>query len=385
MRFSLLAWVLVSLLSVSAVDRAAATVADDLCDPGDDPCVIGGVVTIDPGSVLTFGARTLQLAPGAKVSWTGDLAVHAASCDFQRGSTLAESAASSGDPILSLNCATSTLDGRIVARGAHILVHGEGPHVLSGQIKVAADQAGVFAVDSIAAPGYITVSGKIGVTSKAGTLPGEFRLNTTFGDITLTDKARIKLKALTADPFTEFFYLLAASGTVTVDGVIDARAKTGAYAFNFEGDQAVTFGPKSKLMAKAAGTGAEIAINSQSESVTLRGKIFAQTKFITSDGPRVRVCAGEDILVDAKASIDASTGGADGSIVLGAFDTARVGTVSRGARLLARTDGDIEVCGGTSGSISGSSVVIPDPEAVGTGVCLSPESGVIFLLDCNAP
>jgi hypothetical protein len=250
-------------------------------------------------------------------------------------------------------------------------------------VKAQGDEVGVIAVDFTNTPGDITVSGKIQVKSKLGTPPGEFRLISNHGDITLTEKAKIKVRGAMADPFSEYFYFLAGSGTLTVDGLVDARVATGAYGFNFEADQDVRFGPRSKLVAKARGTGAEVAINSQSADVTLQGKILASARPVDfGNGPRVRVCAGDDILVDAKSIIDASTGGFDGSIVLGAFDVARVGTVDVGAKLLAKTDGDIEVCGGTSGSISSSSTVVPDPEAVGSGVCLSPTSQVIFLLDC---
>jgi hypothetical protein len=244
----------------------------------------------------------------------------------------------------------------------------------------------VIGFDLMGTPGDITVSGTIQAKSKLGTPPGEFRLLSTFGNVTLTETAKVKVKGVTANPFSEFFYFEADSGALTVNGLVDARAKTGAYALNFEANQDVVFGPRSKVVAKAATTGAEIAINSQGADVTLQGKVLAAARAVTSgDGPRVHVCAGDDILVDQKAVIDASSGGFDGSIILGAFDVARVGTVSVGAKLLAKTDGDIEVCGGTSGSISASSTVVPDPEAVGTGVCLSPTSQVIFFLDCNAP
>ncbi len=379
MRSILLATALVSLLA-PAIRQATATVADDLCDPLDDPCVIAGSVTLDPGSLLTFGGRAVRLAPDAKVSFSGGLAIHAASCEFLRGSTLAEGTPS--DELLILGCATSTLDGRISLQGATLLLSGAGPHVLSGQIKVAAAQAGTIGIDSVAAPGHVTISGKIDVKSK-GSLPGEFRVLTNFGNIAVTEKARIKLRAATADPSSEFFFLEAPSGSVTVDGLIDVRAKLGAAALNVEGDQAVVFGPKSKVIARATGTGARIAINSQSASVTLRGKIQAPSKALTGgEGSRVRVCAGDDVLVAGRSSIDASTGDHHGSIIIGAFDRATVGEATAGARLLARTEGDIEVCGGTSGLIRSSSTVIPAPFAVGSGVCLSPTSGVLFSLDC---
>jgi hypothetical protein len=102
-----------------------ATVADDLCSPLDDPCVVSGPVTIDPGSILLFGVRTLQLAPGAVVSWTDELVIHAAACDFRAGSTLRETVPTPGPHFLYLDCAgASTLAGTITTRGAGMLVPG---------------------------------------------------------------------------------------------------------------------------------------------------------------------------------------------------------------------------------------------------------------------
>jgi hypothetical protein len=384
MRASVAAGLAVVVCATSvAVASAWATVADDLCAPAADPCVVAGDVTVDPGSTLDFGSRTLQLAAGAVASWTGDLHVIASQCDFQEGSALRESVAGPTFSYLNLDCGVANLAGAIVTKGSGVIVTGDGPHVLSGSITAKGDQVGVIAVDSYGTPGDITVSGKINAQSRTGTPPGEFRLNTSFGNITVTEDAKIVARGATADPFSEFFSFIAGSGTLTVDGSIDARAKNGAYAFNFEANQAVTFGPRSQIKATARTRGAEMAINSQLATVTLRGKIKAAAKNAPNpDGPKVHVCAGNDIVMEEKAKIDASDG-SQGSVILGAYDIARV---QAGATIFSKADGDIEVCGGTSGSISSDARVFPGPEAVGTwdtAYCLSPESQVIFELDCN--
>jgi hypothetical protein len=370
-----------------AASPAAATVADDLCAPTDDPCVVSGSVAIDAGSTLDFGTRTLELAAGAKVSWSGALTITAGSCDFRTGSTLAEATTTAGLHYLGLQCGTSALAGAITTRGAGILVEGDGPHTMSGKIKAQGDEVGVIAWDSYGVPGDVTIAGSIQATSKVGPPPGEFRIATNFGSIVVTEVAKIKVKGAMADPFSEFFYFLASSGSLTLDGRIDARAKTGAYSFNFEANEDVVFGPKSQLTAKGKTKGPEVAINSQLAGVTLRGKIKAGVSAPLQGGQGdaiVHVCAGDDILVDGKASIDASSGGFESSIVMGAFDIVQVGTAALGAKLLAKTDGDIELCGGTTAFVTGSSTVVPDAESVGhIGDCLSPESQVIFLLDCN--
>jgi hypothetical protein len=240
----------------------------------------------------------------------------------------------------------------------------------------------VIAIDSYGSPGNITVSGKILAKSKTGTPPGEFRLNSNFGNIQVTDTAKIKLQGAIADPFTEFFSCIAGSGSLTIAGQIDATAKTGAYAFNLEANGDVAIDAKAKVKAKARDTGAEIAINSQSGTVTVAGKVLAPAKNATSHGARLRVCAASDVRIRPKSVLDASSGSA-GSIIIGSGGHVSVGLSSSGAKVLSKDAGDIEICGAGGAFVSLASQVVPDPEAVGTGVCLSPTSQVIFLLDCN--
>jgi hypothetical protein len=367
--------------------RAHATVADDLCAPLDDPCVVTGKVIVDPTSTLDFGSRAFEIAPSASLTWSDDLTVMAASCTVAAGAKLVEAKTSPGTGFLDLLCTTTSLAGKITTVGAGVIVEGDGPHEVSGKLQAKGDQVGVIAIDSYSAPGDITITGKIQAKSKVGTPPGEFRLWSNFGDITIGEKAKIQLRGVTADPFTEFLLVVAGTGTLTIEGQIDARAKVGGYAWNLEANSDVLFGLKSKITAKAKEVGSEIAINSQVATVRLQGKISAKVSNPTfGDGGRVHVCAGDDILVGGKASIDTSSG-SNGSIIMGAFDTAIVGVlpVFGTLKLFSKDNGDIEVCGGTLGQIiSSRTKVVPPAEAVGTDECLSPESQVIFELDCAA-
>jgi hypothetical protein len=79
---------------------AHATVADELCPLPDDPCVVHGAATVSAGSTLDFGARTLELAAGAVVSWDGDVTVLAGACDFRAGSVLRQSGVATGPHFL---------------------------------------------------------------------------------------------------------------------------------------------------------------------------------------------------------------------------------------------------------------------------------------------
>jgi len=365
-----------------------ATVADDLCGALDDPCVLAAKIAVDPGSTLDFGARTFRIAAGASLTWSDDLTILAGACEVEAGAKLVESKQlSSGTGFLHLTCTSTTLAGAVTTAGAGVLVEGDGPHLISGKVQAKGDQVGVVAVDSYGLPGHITVTGKIQAKSKAGTPPGEFRLVSNFGDVAIGEKAKIQLKGLTADPFSEFLIVVAHSGALTIDGQIDARAKIGGYGWNLEANQDVTLGLKSKIKADTKETGSEIAINSQSGTVRLEGKIQAKAKAVLGgDGGRVHVCAADDVLLSGKASIDTSSG-FSGSIILGAGDRAIVGElpVFGTIKLYSKDDGDIEVCGGTVGNIiSSRAKVVPDAEAEGqTGECLSPTSQVFFELDCN--
>jgi hypothetical protein len=364
-----------------------ATVADDICGPMVDPCVVTTKITVDPSSQLDFGTRTFRIAAGGGLTWSEDLEIIAGACEVEAGAALAESSQSSGIGFLELTCTSTTLAGKVSTVGAGILVEGDGPHLVSGKVKAKGDNVGVIAIDSYGLPGDITITGKIQAKSKLGPPPGEFRLETNFGDIMIGEKAKIQAKGVTADPFSEFFIVVAHSGTLTIQGQIQAGAKLGAYGWNLEADQDVLFDLKSKIKAGAKETGSEIAINSQSGTVRLRGQIQAKTSDADlGDGSKVHVCAGNDVIVTGKGSIDTSSGFL-GSIIIGAGDQAIVGElpVFGSVKLISKDEGDIEVCGGFQGIIfSSRSTVIPDPEAVGTtGDCLSPTSQVFFELDCG--
>jgi hypothetical protein len=364
-----------------------ATVADDICGPMVDPCVVTTKITVDPGSILDFGTRTFRIAAGGGVTWSETLEIIAGACEIEVGAALAESNASSGTDFLYLTCTSTTLAGKVSTVGAGIIVEGDGPHLVSGKVQAKGDQVGVIAIDSYGVPGDITITGKMQAKSKVGTPPGEFRLNSNFGDIAIGEKAKIQMKGAVADPFSEYFIVVAGSGTLTIEGQIQAGGKVGGYGWNLEADQDVLLGLKSKIKAGTKETGSEIAINSQSGSVRLQGKIQAKTSDADlGDGSKVHVCAADDILVSGKASIDTSSGSL-GSIIMGAGDLAIVGDlpVFGTIKLFSKDNGDIEVCGGTQGNIINSRcTVVPDAEVEGmTGDCLSPTSQVFFDLDCN--
>src|SRR4029077_16336948 len=45
-----------------------ATVPDDLCPAGQDPCIVNTTITVTPGSVIDLAGRALQLGAAARVT-----------------------------------------------------------------------------------------------------------------------------------------------------------------------------------------------------------------------------------------------------------------------------------------------------------------------------
>jgi hypothetical protein len=371
----------VGLLAFVFAHPVWATVADDLCAPIDDPCVLSTVVNVDPSSTLDFGSRTFRIADNAKLIWRTDLTINAGACEFAAKSQVIEHKDSPGTGFLELNCNSTNLLGKITTVGSGVLAEGDGPHVWGGVISAKGPSVNVIAIDSYGSPGDITLSGKIKAVAKTGTPPGEFRFVSNFGNIEVAETAKIALMGAESDPFTELVWFEAGTGKLDIKGAIQAKTKVGAYEMTFEANGPVTLGAKAKISGKGNGTGAKIGFNSQSSSVTFFGKVMAPAKNVGPNGPKIRICAADDVIVAEKSLLDASDKGSGGSIIIGAGDLARV---RAGSKVYAKTDGDIEVCGGSSGLVSSSAKVVPAPEAVGqTGACLSPNSQFIFFLDCN--
>src|SRR5262245_40784161 len=53
---------------LAVVAPAFATVADDLCSPASDPCVVNSTVALTAGSIIDLGGRALDFGPPAPVA-----------------------------------------------------------------------------------------------------------------------------------------------------------------------------------------------------------------------------------------------------------------------------------------------------------------------------
>src|SRR5262249_44502132 len=89
MRIRRLAGSAVLFMALGSTRLARATVADDLCKPTDDPCIVSGTVTLDPGSVIELGGRGLEAAAAARVTvGAGQVTIHAGSVELLAGARM---------------------------------------------------------------------------------------------------------------------------------------------------------------------------------------------------------------------------------------------------------------------------------------------------------
>jgi hypothetical protein len=63
-----LAGLVLWLVVIAGGSPAVATVADDLCAPSADPCVVSSTLTIGPGSAIDLGGRALHFGGAARVA-----------------------------------------------------------------------------------------------------------------------------------------------------------------------------------------------------------------------------------------------------------------------------------------------------------------------------
>jgi cysteine-rich repeat protein len=162
MRSRAVVWTL--LFGLTAATPAVATVADDLCAPADDPCVIDQRVEVAPASLLDFGVRALEVRRGGVLDvGDGNLTITARSVRvFAGGAVLARG----GDTPRIVAITTSgalSVDGTAVARGR---IDVSGP--TAGEIRLTAGgsftlggELNARGVGEDASGGVITVTGLV--------------------------------------------------------------------------------------------------------------------------------------------------------------------------------------------------------------------------------
>jgi cysteine-rich repeat protein len=230
---------------------ATATVANDICAPADDPCVVKVVkngVPVTPGSTLDFGTRTLRVPPGAQLvvgGTAGSMTIKAGAMDIQATSQGAGALRAVGGDIT------------VTAATGDVGVHRMGNSVARIDVSGDPSTGGGGSIDLEATAGNVLVDG---VLDAGANLTGE-----TGGFVTLSGMT----------------VALGAASEIDVDG-------------------------------KGDGGGGTLQIDSDS-NLTLGGKIDGSGGFF--GGGEIDLSAGGNVVATAKLDLQGTQGGGDGGVL----------------------------------------------------------------------
>jgi cysteine-rich repeat protein len=159
---------------ITGATPALATVADDLCSPAADPCVVDTTLTLTPGSDIDLGARTLQIGSAARVTiGAGTVSISAGAMRMLAGARITGSAGIGGSnlEVHSTGAITMEAAGSTKSRidlSADALAGGVTLYAASG-ITVAGDIVSAGR-DAEADGGFILLDGGAGDVGITGSL-----------------------------------------------------------------------------------------------------------------------------------------------------------------------------------------------------------------------
>ncbi len=136
--------VLLTIVGLPAA-RARATVADDLCNPNDNPCVVMTPVVVTDGSVIDVGSRTLEIANLASLS------VGSGTMTLKAGQLVVDV----GGSLLARN--PDDTGGTIMVTAGTVNIAGNGGPT-PGTVDASGDEAGLIDFE---ATGAITIDGMV--------------------------------------------------------------------------------------------------------------------------------------------------------------------------------------------------------------------------------
>jgi cysteine-rich repeat protein len=410
---------LVFLSSLLASTSSRATVADDLCPAGADPCIVNTTITLSPGSVIDLAGRALQLGAAARVTVgagqvqilagpvtllagariTGATGVAASSLEIDSTGSITLQAIGStrsridlSNPVNGEGAITLNAQGAITAAG-DIVADGTGTEASGGTIMLTSSAGDCFVTGSLssnggsdAGGGFISVmvqGGKIDVAQPVDLSGGEFDGGEVdliaSGDVIVRQQINVSGGGLSGSGGTVF---ISAGGTATLLGNIDGTAAGSA--------------------AEGGGDGADVEIDAN-QDVVVNGPVdvtcgfpdgsagtffstvggnFTQTQKITLFGNGVDACGGEmDVNAGrniALVQIEASGGSCGG----GDVSAQGLGTTNASAAIHA--DGGPGDGGGDAGTIDleGRDVVTNDVLRANAGTSAN-AIGQITLAGCN--
>lgn len=237
---------------------ALGTVANDLCAPTADPCIVSRVVSATPGSVIDVGQRELQLlGSGAILVSGGDLTLRGRRINTGPSTSLRTSGARRTDPAGSLviQAQQAVLTGPIDVRGSPagaVDIEATESIALSGRLQGRTESAGLSAsAVTISAP-VVFLSGQIELDGGAEDVGGDL--------------------SVTADT-------IALSGSVVVSGGDGGTV-------DFAASESIVLTATATITANATalgGDGGDIALRSD-RLLNVGGRLFANGRNGPADG-----------------------------------------------------------------------------------------------------
>jgi cysteine-rich repeat protein len=276
---SQVAWLV---LGVAVVARsAAATVADELCLPADDPCVVDRPVAVAPGSLLDFGARAVEVRRGGVLdAGPGGFTITAGSVRVLPGGALLGRDGQNPRTIAITTTGAISIEGTGTARG---------------RIDVSGDRAGDI---RLTAGGEFSLGGDliargVGANGRGGGVVADALV------ATIAPSARI----VTAGGGGDFGgdVHLGAVGKMTVGGLVDASGGAdGGGAIEIAGGRVELTARLDARSRVGGGDGGPIDIQATATNVRVRGPLVS-----TSDCDIDDACfsTGGDVTIGATGAV----------------------------------------------------------------------------------
>lgn len=337
------------------VPAAHATVADDLCAPAADPCIVNTSVALGIGSTIDVGSRTLVLGASARVTLaSGQTFVRAGSMRLLPGARITGATTNlfsdltidvAGDfelqgagslraridlsnvleaGVLTLNAGgTVRLDGEIAATGTGNDASGGLVLVTAGADLLAGGGSIVLRSSSAGAGGLVvlTATGRVALGARVDVSGGEFgggELDVEAGtDVTVTAPLALDGGGLYGDG--GFLAVNAIAGALQVLAPITGTAAgdssegggAGADVTLFAGQAVTVSSPVTVTGAIPDGSGGAFIVEAGTNA-TVTGTLLVGASGIDSCGGEVDVRAGRDVTLGR---VDLSAGGCGGGFL----------------------------------------------------------------------
>ncbi len=309
------------LLSLAA-SAARATVADDLCAPAVDPCVVNTQVTLAPGSIVDLGGRALHVGGQGRLAVSGVVTIQAGAIRMLPGARILGQGgdfgaivtlrSASGVTIETGGSARARIDVSAALAAGTVIVDAGGDVRIDGDVAAnGTSQEGSGGVVTAHAGGDVVVTGFLEVKG-GGDADGGFITLDAGGDV---DVAQI-LNASGGD-FGGGALELTAAGDIVTREKLDVRGggisgDGGSITMRAAGSVSIlgaVNGPAAGDADEGGGTGADLDVGAQ-QSITLAGTVTITGALPDGEGGAVTLEAGTDVVQTG--AIVATGNGIDG-------------------------------------------------------------------------